>query len=88
MRMIRVKRINNKDLVVNAELIEFLEQTPDSVISLTTGKKFAVMDTIDEIVLKVIEYRLRINEPLRIMMRHGGSFNDDPMPHTQAGGQD
>jgi flagellar protein FlbD len=62
--MIRVTRINNKELVVNAELIEFIEQTPDSIISLTTGKKFAVVDTIEEIIRKVIEYRIKI-QPLR-----------------------
>ena len=59
--MIKVTRINNKELVVNAELIEFLEKTPDSIISLTTGKKFAVIDTIDEIIEKVIDYRLKTN---------------------------
>jgi flagellar protein FlbD len=63
--MIKVTRINNKELVVNAELIEFLEQTPDCIISLTTGKKFAVIDTIDEIVRKVLEYRMKINSQSR-----------------------
>jgi len=63
--MIKVTRINNKELVVNAELIEFLEQTPDCIISLTTGKKFAVIDTIDEIVQKIIEYRKKINSSLQ-----------------------
>ena len=37
--MIRVTRINGEQLVVNAEFIEFIEPTPDTLISLTTGRR-------------------------------------------------
>jgi Uncharacterized protein, possibly involved in motility len=37
--MIYVTRLNNEEFIINAELIEFIEKTPDTVISLTTGKK-------------------------------------------------
>lgn len=59
--MIKVKRLNNKELVVNCELILFLESTPDTVISFTNGNKIVVTDTLDEIIAKVIEYRAKIN---------------------------
>ncbi len=57
--MIKVTRINGAPLVVNAEFIEFIEPTPDTVISLTTGKKMMVRETVDEVVERVIEYRQR-----------------------------
>ncbi|KNF08820.1 flagellar FlbD family protein [Gottschalkia purinilytica] len=58
--MIRVKRLNDKEFVVNCDLIEFIEETPDVVITLTTGKKIVVKDTIEEVIEKVIEYKNQI----------------------------
>ena len=51
--MIKVTRINNTELVVNADLIEFVESIPDTIISLTTGKKIMVKETPDEIIDRV-----------------------------------
>jgi flagellar protein FlbD len=47
-------------MVVNAELIEHVETTPDTVVSMTTGEKFVVVETADEIVERVIAYRRSI----------------------------
>ena len=58
--MIKVKKINGRDLIINAELIEFIEKTPDTIISMTTGKKIIVLDTPEEIIKKVIKYRREI----------------------------
>ncbi len=58
--MIRVTRINGEPVVVNAEFIEFIEPTPDTVISLTTGKKMMVHETVDEVVARIVEYRQRV----------------------------
>ncbi|MFC1732795.1 flagellar FlbD family protein [candidate division KSB1 bacterium] len=55
--MIEITRINQKKMVINAELIEFIESTPDTIITTTTGKKIIVADETDEVVKKVIEYR-------------------------------
>jgi flagellar protein FlbD len=57
--MIRVSRLDGFELVVNAELIELIETTPDTVLSLTTGKKLVVCETLDEVVRRVIAYRQR-----------------------------
>lgn len=54
--MIKVTRLNGKEFVVNAELIQFMEETPDTVITLSTQEKFMVREPIDEIVKRVIEY--------------------------------
>jgi flagellar protein FlbD len=55
--MIRVTRLNGKSFVVNAELIETLDETPDTVITLADGKKIVVLEKFDEVIEKVMEYR-------------------------------
>ena len=55
--MIKVTRINDTVLVVNADLIEFVEASPDTIISLTTGKKVVVRESIDEVIERVAEFK-------------------------------
>ena len=59
--MIKVTRFNGKEYVINAELIEFIEETPDTVISLTTGRKVIVKEKIDELLAKIVEYRQKVH---------------------------
>lgn len=62
--MIRLTRINRVPLVLNSDLIEHVEATPDTVIALTTGQKLMVMESADEVIQKVIEFRRLIaNRP-------------------------
>lgn len=63
--MIKVKRLNGKEFVVNSDLIEFVEETPDTVISLTTGKKVVVQESVDEVIEKVIEFKGKSIEYIR-----------------------
>lgn len=58
--MIQVTRINHTPLVLNSDLIEHLETTPDTVISLTNGQKYVVTETAAEIIEKVVSFRQRI----------------------------
>ena len=58
--MIRLTRINRVPLVLNADLIEHVEITPDTVIAMTNGQKFMVMESADEVIEKVIEFRRAI----------------------------
>jgi flagellar protein FlbD len=58
--MIELTRINHTPLVLNCDLIEFVEVTPDTVISLVTGQKLRVLESASEVVEKVIEFRRRI----------------------------
>ncbi len=55
--MIKVTKLNNDEIVVNAELIEFVEASPDTIISLTNGKKIMVKETPDEIIKRAAAYR-------------------------------
>jgi flagellar protein FlbD len=60
--MITVTKINDRDIVVNCDLIEMIESTPDTTLTTTTGRKIIVLDTVDEILQKVVEYKGRINK--------------------------
>lgn len=54
--MIKVTRLNGKEFVVNAEMIQFLEETPDTVVTLVNHEKLVVREPVDEIIKRVIEY--------------------------------
>ncbi len=65
--MIKVTRLNDTDLVINADLIEFVESIPDTIISLTTGKKIMVKESTDEIIERVAQFKrksgIRVENP-------------------------
>lgn len=61
--MIKVVRLNGRELVVNAELIQFVESTPDTVITLSTREKILVKEPVDEVIDKVINYHRLIRTP-------------------------
>lgn len=58
--MITVTRLNDAPLIINTDLIEFVEAIPDTIISLTSGKKVMVKESIDEIVARVENYQRKI----------------------------
>ena len=55
--MIYVTRLNHTPVVLNCDLIEHMETTPDTVISLTSGQKFMVLESAEEIIDRVVQYR-------------------------------
>lgn len=65
--MIRLTRINRVPLVLNADLIEHVETTPDTVIAMTNGQKFMVMESAEQVIEKVIEFRRTIASRPEIM---------------------
>jgi flagellar protein FlbD len=58
--MIHLTRLNHLPLVLNADLIESIEVTPDTLISLTTGQKLVVLEPAEEVVRRVVEFRRAI----------------------------
>lgn len=58
--MITLKKLNGMEIVVNADLIETVEKTPDTVITLTNGKKMIVLDSPGELIQKVIEFKKKV----------------------------
>ena len=55
--MIKVTKLNGREIVVNADLIEFIEATPDTLISLTTGRKIMVLEEMDDVIARAVSYR-------------------------------
>lgn len=70
--MIHLTRINRVPLVLNSDLIEHVEATPDTVISLTTGQKLLVLESPNEIVERVVQFRRSV----------GGVFTPARGPHA------
>jgi flagellar protein FlbD len=59
--MIHLTRLNHIPLVVNSDLIEHVEVTPDTVVVLTTGQKILVLESAEEIVERIVQFRRRLS---------------------------
>jgi flagellar protein FlbD len=69
--MITVTRLNGEQVVVNAGLIEFIEPIPETMISLTTGRKLTVRESIEEIVQRVKAYEGDLTLTYRTVRQQG-----------------
>ena len=64
--MIKLTKFKSQDeFILNAELIETVEQTPDTVITLTNSKKLIVEEPMGEVVRRVMEYRRALYRGMR-----------------------
>lgn len=54
--MIYLTRLNKRPVVVNSDLIKFIERTPDTLLTLINGDRLMVKESIEEVVRKVIEF--------------------------------
>jgi len=55
--MIQLTKINGHQIVLNSDLIEYIEETPDTIITLNNNDKVIVKDRMTEIIEKVVRYR-------------------------------
>lgn len=55
--MIQLTRLNNQPLVVNSDLIKFIEQAPDTVITLVTAEKIVVRENVSQILERIVQFR-------------------------------
>lgn len=58
--MIRLTRINHGEIVVNSALIEHAESTPDTLLTMTTGQKIVVLESMSEVIDRVVAFERRI----------------------------
>lgn len=61
--MIQLIRLNGQAVMVNSDLIESLEETPDTVVTLTSGNKLIVRDRMAEVQQKIIDFKRKIYGP-------------------------
>ena len=62
--MIHVSRLDDSSLIVNSDMIEFVEATPDTIITLTDGKKILVKESPDEVIDLIVAFRRRVMQPM------------------------
>lgn len=58
--MIRVTGMNNKEMIINCEQIEKIEEIPETVITIMNGNKYLVLETPEEIVELIVDYKRQI----------------------------
>jgi flagellar protein FlbD len=61
--MVQLTRLNGQPIMVNADLIESVETTPDTVITLVSGNKLIVRDSMEAIQQHIIEFKRKIYGP-------------------------
>jgi flagellar protein FlbD len=61
--MIALTRLNGHPVMVNSDLIEQIEETPDTVVTLTSGNRLVVRDRMLEIQQKIVDFKRRIYGP-------------------------
>ena len=61
--MVQLTRLNGQPIMVNADLIESVETTPDTVITLVSGNKLIVRDSMDAIEQRIIDSKRKIHAP-------------------------
>jgi len=58
--MIKLTKLDGREFVLNSDLIEYIESMPDTLITITNGKKYIVVNSVDEVIDKIVKYRKQI----------------------------
>ncbi len=61
--MIKLHKLNDDEFILNINNIETIEETPDTIITLTNERKYIVKESVDEVMRYVIEYQRYIFSP-------------------------
>lgn len=61
--MICLTRLNHSPIMLNSDLIEHIDITPDTVVTLTTGQILRVRETADEVLERIVKFRRRLQGP-------------------------
>ena len=64
--MIQLTRLNNKPLIVNSDLIKFVEQAPDTLVTLVTGEKIVVLEKAADVLNRIVEFRRSLLQGLSL----------------------
>ena len=81
--MIRLTRLNHAPIVLNSDLIEHIDITPDTVICMITGQVFRVLETAEEVIDRIVDFRRQagaVPVPNRLPLE--AAENSEPAPAT------
>jgi flagellar protein FlbD len=82
--MIQLTRLNNHPLVVNSDLIKFVEQAPDTVITLVNGDKIVVRETAQDVLERVVQFRRSVLQGIMLCSDNNGSALPPAIPGNDA----
>jgi len=71
--MIPLTRLNNSSLILNSDLVKFVEQAPDTVITLVNGEKILVRESADEVLGRIVTFRRSILQGIFPLTDHVAS---------------
>jgi uncharacterized protein YlzI (FlbEa/FlbD family) len=81
--MIQLTRLNNQPLMVNSDLIKFVERAPDTVLTLVSGEKIIVLESAEVVLEKIVAFRQSILSGPRVASSQNESPDTAPTsPHT------
>ena len=83
--MIRLTRLNRAPLVLNSDLIEHIDVTPDTVITLTTGQILRVRETAEEVIRRIVDFRRMVFGPDGLPIGSPGEDKDTGYPPADQG---
>ena len=81
--MIQLTRLNNHPLAVNSDLIKFVEQAPDTVITLVNGEKIVVRESAQEVLERVVQFRRSVLQGIMLWWDNRSSL--PPAVDTDSG---
>ncbi len=95
--MIRLTRLNGSSLAVNSDLVKFIENAPDTVLTLTTGEKIIVRESTEQVVERIIAFRRAVligllavgqdpNSAAAALTRRGVEHHVDPAAGSSSRG--
>lgn len=58
--MISITKLNEQEMIINCDLIELIESTPDTTITMTTGRKVIVRESVDKVLESIASYKKRL----------------------------
>jgi|GEM_PF-560852 flagellar protein FlbD len=83
--MIELTRLNGHSMVVNSDLIKYVESSPDTMLTLIHGEKIVVTEPCEEVVRRITEYRTRLLADV-LKQSSGDDLNTLAAASTRAGG--
>ncbi len=74
--MIRLTRLNRESFYLNPDLIQEMEITPDTVLTLSTGVRIVVQDAPERVIDQIVEFKRRILDPQRLLSGISGQSRE------------
>lgn len=81
--MIQLTRLNNHPLVVNSDLIKFVEQAPDTVITLLSGEKIVVRENAQDVLERVVQFRRSVLQGMTLSWENRSTLPVDVATTSQ-----